>query len=84
MCGGPAASSGFLAAPPGLNFRARAGGRDGNGGRNLGLGLEVVILSGLSCPAGSSRQVAECGGKGGNWDERLDAISPMAILKTPL
>lgn len=84
MGGGPAASSGFLAAPPELNFWARAGGRDGNGGRNLGLGLEVVAVSGLLCPAEPSRQVAECGGRGGNWDECLDTISPVAILKTPL
>lgn len=67
VCGGPAASSGFLASSPGLNFWDRAVGRDRNGDRNLGLDLEVAILvSGLLCSAGSRRQVAECGGRGGN------------------
>lgn len=79
------ASSGFLAAPPWLNFWARAVGRDGNGDRDLGLGLEVAnVVSGLLCPAGSSRQVAECGGRDGGGGECLDTLSQTAIRETPL
>lgn len=37
------------------------------GDRNLGPDLEVaIVVSGLLHSAGSRRQVAECGGRGGN------------------
>lgn len=57
----------------------------GNGGRDLGLGLEVAILaSGKSCPVGLGGQVAECGGRDGSGDNCLDTVSrratPEALL----
>lgn len=61
----PAASSGFLAVPPGLSFWVRAEGKDGSGDRNLGLGLEVAACFRPVLPSRVQQTVAECGGRAG-------------------